>query len=320
MISSRRTDIREGRRPDQVSQKTVFQRWPFRRLASLLLLLLAAAFLPTSAPAATRILKLYENCELIETSWADGDSFLVRLPDDREITVRLYGVDCIETKLVGDESNLRRLRDQSKWFGIPNPVEARRIGLEARDVVFKKLSEPFSVITAFADARGSAEYERFYAFITTADGQDLAEFLVGNGLARAHGVLRGRPDGLHRDEWEQRLEDLQLRAARENKGAWRLTNWDQLPELRQQLRRDHAEIRAIRETGTFLEPGTTIDPNTASRDELLALPGIGETMAFRIIEKRPFESIEDLLEVSGIGPKTLENLRPFLAIGEATEE
>jgi len=58
-----------------------------------------------------------------------------------------------------------------------------------------------------------------------------------------------------------------------------------------------------------------LDPNTAARDDLLRLPGIGELMANRIIESRPYETIEDLLEVSGLGRKTLERLRPHLAIG-----
>ena len=50
--------------------------------------------------------------------------------------------------------------------------------------------------------------------------------------------------------------------------------------------------------------------NTADRDALIALPGIGEAMADAIIETRPFESIEDLpAAVHGIGEATLKRLR-----------
>ena len=53
--------------------------------------------------------------------------------------------------------------------------------------------------------------------------------------------------------------------------------------------------------------------NLATASELEALPGIGPTMARRIVEERarsgPFRRPEDLLKVKGIGPKTLDRLR-----------
>lgn len=60
-----------------------------------------------------------------------------------------------------------------------------------------------------------------------------------------------------------------------------------------------------------------IDPNTAAASELARLPRIGPAMAARIIaqrEIRPFTSAEDMLAVRGIGPKTLETLRPHLTL------
>jgi competence protein ComEA len=59
-----------------------------------------------------------------------------------------------------------------------------------------------------------------------------------------------------------------------------------------------------------------VDINAAGWPELAELPDIGETLARRIVESRseggPFGDHDDLLRVQGIGPRTLEKLRPYL--------
>lgn len=59
-----------------------------------------------------------------------------------------------------------------------------------------------------------------------------------------------------------------------------------------------------------------IDLNTADWPELIQLPGAGPTLAQRIVKWRTahgrFNSIDQLRQVSGIGPKRLESWRPFL--------
>jgi DNA uptake protein ComE-like DNA-binding protein len=67
-------------------------------------------------------------------------------------------------------------------------------------------------------------------------------------------------------------------------------------------------------TGLFV-----LDPNTAPADSLELLPGIGKVLADRIIDFRQhhrFERPVDLTEINGIGPKLLEQLRPYIRINQ----
>jgi competence protein ComEA len=62
-----------------------------------------------------------------------------------------------------------------------------------------------------------------------------------------------------------------------------------------------------------------IDINSAGSEELQTLPGIGPVLAERILQHRrefgPFERAEDLVQVKGIGDKTLADLLPFVIAG-----
>jgi hypothetical protein len=52
-----------------------------------------------------------------------------------------------------------------------------------------------------------------------------------------------------------------------------------------------------------------IDVNSATVDQLTTLPGIGTALADRIIKARPFDSVDALTKVSGIGDKLLSSIR-----------
>lgn len=59
-----------------------------------------------------------------------------------------------------------------------------------------------------------------------------------------------------------------------------------------------------------------VDVNKADWPELIQLPGVGPTLAQRLIAERvehgAFRDVDDLRRVGGIGPRTLERMKPYL--------
>jgi DNA uptake protein ComE-like DNA-binding protein len=269
----------------------------------------ALLFLSLLCGASAQELQKFEGCRLVEAGWADGDSFSVALPDGKEIVLRLYYVDCNETA-AATETDQRRVRDQSSYFGVDDHQVTLESGRRAAEEVKKLLAKPFTVHTAFASAPGRSAKPRTYGFVTLSDGRDLGEVLVGEGLARSYGVRRNTPDGLNTEAAEAKMDDLELGAAIARRGIWAKTDPQQLVALREDRR---AEDRQLREAfGT--SAGEPIDPNTATVDEIMLLPGVGEVLAERIVEGRPYKSVEELRRVPGVGEKVFARIEDSLQI------
>jgi DNA uptake protein ComE-like DNA-binding protein len=271
--------------------------------------LVAFLFIAIASAAFGQELQKFENCRLVEAGWADGDSFPVKLPNGKEIVLRLYYVDCNEVA-AATETDQRRVRDQSSYFGIDDHQITLDFGRRATDEVKKLLAKPFTVQTAFATAPGRSAKPRTYGFVTLSDGRDLGEVLVDEGLARSYGVRRNTPDGLNAEAAEAKMDDLELGAAIARRGIWSKTDPQRLVSLREDRRKEERELQEAFGTNA----GQPIDPNTATVDEIMLLPGVGEVLAERIVEGRPYKSIDDLRRVPGVGEKVFAKLKESLQI------
>lgn len=282
-------------------------------VVALWMLLTSLALVP--AAVAAKALQGFPGATLVRTDYNDGDSFRVRFERNgqtEEKVFRLYFVDAFES-VTAFASDRTRLLEQTRDFGFPKKDRARGVefGQRANARVSEILSEPFTLHTAFAVALGRSQKERFYAMITTAQGEDLAAILVHEGLARVHGVGRSRPDGISGADYEKQLGDLELDAAVKRRGAWSVSDFDQLPALREEQRREKRELLALGRSTEGL-----IDLNTATLEELESLKGIGPKLADLIIKRRPYKSVDDLTRVPRLRPAVLEDIRPHVSVGE----
>lgn len=109
------------------------------------------------------------------------------------------------------------------------------------------------------------------------------------------------------------VENIDAQSASENEA---------MPEMTASATEAAAEIAASPEASYSVSSDMVndgkININTASKELLMEINGIGESLATRIIEYRtqngPFESIEEIVNVSGIGQKKLENMRDMICV------
>lgn len=267
-------------------------------------------------PSFSADLQMFSNARLINDPTNDGDSFLVKTGGKPLQIIRLYFVDCPETS-TSSMSDAQRVREQARYFGLSDVTRTIHFGNEAKTFVERILAKPFTIHTAFASALGRSSKGRVYGFITTADGNDLASLLVKNGFARTHGIGRQTPDGVSGDEMVERLRVLEISAMLKRVGIWSESDPDRIAELRAKQRSEDQELKELQsQVKNPQSIQSVLDLNTASKKELQSIKGIGPIFAERIIAGRPYKTVDDLLNVKGIGLKKLENIRPYFAIGK----
>ncbi|MBU1694159.1 MAG: thermonuclease family protein [Verrucomicrobia bacterium] len=186
----------------------------WRRRSRAWVIVLGLALLSPGAAEAAKKWRVMEECTLIENPANDGDSFHVRWKK-RHYIFRLYFVDTPES-----ESSLAdRVKEQAEYFGI-DEASTIQLGKQAAKFTEKFLADGFSIHTRRENALGRSERQRFYGIVKNAAGEDLAEALIANGLARIFGVDMDIPDDVRSTTFVNRLKGLELQAKKQRLGAW----------------------------------------------------------------------------------------------------
>jgi endonuclease YncB( thermonuclease family) len=154
-------------------------------------------------------------CRLMDNESNDGDSFHVKA-DGEERIFRLYFVDAPEAEDGGRVAE--RVTEQAELFGITEE-ESVEMGKKAAAFTRSVLSRPFKVTTRGQNALGASQLKREYAFIETADGEDLGEMLISRGMARSFGE-DAAPPGQSAQNLRAKYDRLEAKARRERVGAW----------------------------------------------------------------------------------------------------
>lgn len=178
------------------------------------LVLLPLASLAQKAPSA-KPFETLDGTRYLPQQYNDGDSFHVRLKDGQEKIFRLYFVDTAESEATYAE----RTAEQAAYFGV-SAEAATALGKEAAAFTKNVLSKPFTVRTRWHTALGRSKLPRYYAMVTTADGKDLAELLVSNGLARIYGSRTPLPDGSDSRTYLAKLSAVEAQAKAAHRGGW----------------------------------------------------------------------------------------------------
>jgi competence protein ComEA len=164
--------------------------------------------------------------------------------------------------------------------------------------------------------------DRFYLFITVF----LLVAAIAGGVMLAVQHSRSQPLEIVLSQIEppEQSGELYIGGAVANPGIYALREGDTLQTLLSDAGVEpdadfsHIEIYVPREGEASLPQ--KIDINRAEPWLLEALPGIGEVTAQAIVDYRnengPFQRIEDLLKVKGIGEGTLDKIKDFITVSD----
>lgn len=216
-------------------------------------------------------------------SVSDGQVIEIEVSPGLRYPVSLLGVDA--PRLFAGRDSSFYYAAESKAF-MEEAIKGRMVRLQGPD-----------------GGMPTARYNRYHAYVTAKadDGSviSLNRMMLENGYGGYSRYYSQHPDSV--TAFMKYLYD----ATQNGRGMWKE------PEM--------VGTRIAR-AGTSSDEGPEfpININLADEDELTALPGIGPARAAAIVafrtENGPFRNINDLQKIHGIGPRTVETLRPLVVL------
>ncbi len=143
--------------------------------------------------------------------------------------------------------------------------------------------------------------------INTADEKAL-ESLPGVGNATAKAIIAGRPyksiDDLKRVKG---LSDKKIQALKDKVSVGEAAASTTTASEKSVSKKSSKATKK-------LTMGQHININSASKEDLQSLPGIGPSKAEAIIKGRPYDKPEDIMKVKGIKQKTFDKLKSYITV------